>query len=224
MIEQAIKSSETTPTLEQLGTSNITWNLIPGTPPVTIEWAKFTFDATKDYYAELSSDEKWKSDDGEYPLLRGLQRLAHTYRGGIKAYLADIISTPHRENPIAAVRVQVNFNDGTTFSGVADATPAAHAKPFSLHLVAVAESKAASRAFRQAFNISKATREEIGQPAVEDDSDESIEDFQLAGIRKLAERKNIIEKDSLKLIKSKKAAWVDLTKEEARQLMKALNK
>jgi hypothetical protein len=189
------------------------------TTSIGILYTTNPFDADKDYYAELTSEERWKEGDSEYPLLRGLQRIAHKHRGGIQIYSAEIINTPSRDNPIAAVKVVVIFKDGTQFSGVADATPTAHKAPYSHHLVAVAESKAASRAFRQAFNISKATREEIGQP-----EDESVTDAQLNAIKNLSERKKINEKAALALIKSKKSSADELTKDEASTLIKALNK
>jgi len=176
------------------------------------------FDAAKDYFAELKESEK---HEGEYPLLKGLQRLAHTYRGGIRSTSSEIVRA---QTDIAAVTFTVTFNDSTTFSGAADATPAAHKKPFNLHLVAVAESKAESRALRRAFNISKVAFEEIGQVAGDPDG-EKITSAQLNGLQKVAERKGYTHLEVLKLIKQEKLGELaKLNSAQAREALKALNK
>lgn len=181
------------------------------------------FSTDIDYFEELKESEKF---DGEYPLLRGLQRLAHSHRGGIKRTHSQVFCTPARDNPIASVGFTIEFHDGTEFSGVADATPKAHKEPFSRHLVAVAESKAESRALRRAFNISKVAKEEIGDEVVGGDPENGpINDGQLSGIKKVAQRKGLKLTEVLPVAKIHDAKSLDeLTYVQAQKVLKALNK
>lgn len=182
------------------------------------------FDPSKDYFGELTDKEK---HSGEYPLLKGLQRLAHTNRGGIKGVHTAIIATPSADNKLAAVEFQVHFNDGTVFSGAADATDKAHKAPYNLHLVAVAEAKAESRALRRAFNISKVAFEEIGSASevVGDADNTPITDIQVQGIASIAKRKNLTKKDVLELVGRGELNDIkELTGAEGREAMKLVNK
>jgi len=183
------------------------------------------FDSTHDYTADLKSSETFEKDGTPCVLLRGLQRLAHANRGGVKAVYSNVLSVPARDNPIAAVTVQYEFYDGTKFSGSADATPAAHDKPYSLHLVAVAEAKAEARALRRAFNISRVSAEEVGSvPVAGGDTDgDQIKDVIIQGIKVVAKRKNISFNNVLKLVKRDVAELSELTQAEGRTLMKKLN-
>lgn len=183
------------------------------------------FDPEKNYIEELKKGEYLEKDGDKLPRLKGLQRLAHQNRGGVVAVNSDIKNTPARDNPIASVTVQYAFKDGTVFTGSADATTKAHKEPYSLHLVAVAESKAEARALRRAFNISTVAAEEIGSAPVAGNDDGPIEDVQIQGIRKVGKRKGL-ETDGLILnaIKSDAGDLTELTAQEGRDAMKALNK
>ena len=183
------------------------------------------FDPTKNYIDDLKPGEYLEKDGDKLPRLKGLQRLAHQNRGGVMAVHSDIRHTPARDNPIASVTVQYAFNDGTLFSGSADATTKAHKEPYSLHLVAVAESKAEARALRRAFNISVVAAEEIGSAPVAGNADGPIEDVQIQGIRRVGKRKGL-DTDNLILnaIKSNSSSLTDLTAQDGRDAMKALNK
>lgn len=182
------------------------------------------FDPMHDYTEDLNSNEMFERDGKQFVLLKGLQRLAHINRGGVSAVSSDIVCTPTRDNPIAAVTVQYEFRDGTLFTGSADATIAAHEKPYSLHLVAVAESKAEARALRRAFNISKVSVEEIGSPIAGGNTDDDpIRDETIQGIRVVARRKNVEMGKVLKLVGREVADLSELTQAEGRTLMKKLN-
>lgn len=178
------------------------------------------FDCKKDYFSMLKDSELY---DGEYPLLKGLQRLAHNNRGGIVEICTHIMKS---ELDIAAVTVDYVFRDGTRWSGSADATKEAHKKPYNLHLVAVAESKAESRCLRRAFNISKVTFEEIGAADVAGEPDSGpIEPHQIEAIKKVAKRKKISKIKVLELIdRSDLDDITELTAKEGREAMKAVNK
>jgi len=195
------------------------------------------FDPDKDYMAELTKDEKWDENGREYPYLRGLKRLAHQHRGGIKAIKSIPTKTPSvgltgtkGEAPdcIASCCVSYEFFDGTIFQGSADASYKAHKAPFNKHLLATAESKAEARAIRRAFNISQVAKEEMGG-SVEDEQDnrdnDPINDAQLEGIKRIAKRKKLGQKDVLSLIKLDDVGDIKkLTQAQAIKALKAVNR
>lgn len=201
------------------------------------------FDVEIDYFEKLKPSEKWTDTKSgrEYPYFKGLARLAHTYRGGVKSVRSKIIKVPsvnsstvidadgekivNAPDCIAAVTVSYEFNDGTTFEGSADASFKAHDAPFNLHLTAVAESKAASRAIRSAFMISNVAKEEIGDVSmIADDSNDPASDAQVEAIRNLAKRKKLSKADVLKMSKSDSDTIEGLTKAEATKAIKAIQR
>ena len=182
------------------------------------------FDVKTDYLSLLNKGEYLEKDGRKFPRLCGLQRLAHENRGGVSAVESHIANTPARDNPIAAVTVVYQFADGTCFAGSADATTAAHDKPYSLHLVALAESKAEARALRRAFNISAVSAEEIGNAPIAGVDNGPIEDTQVSGIKMVGKRKGFNQQEILDLIKSDAGSFEELTSEQGRELMKQLNK
>lgn len=184
------------------------------------------FDPAKDYFADLDAakGELLEKDGKRYPRLVGLQRLAHNNRGGVMFVGSVIAHTPARDNPIAAVTVTYGFKDGTSFSGSADATIAAHDKPYNLHLVALAESKAEARALRRAFNISVVSADEIGSAPIAGVDNGPIEDTQISGIKMLGKRKNFNLQETLDLLKSSVGSLEELTATQGRELMKLLNR
>ncbi len=179
----------------------------------------FVFDPKKDYFKELTDDELW---DGKYPLLRGLQRLAH--ERGIRQIESKIICVPSKESPIAAVTVLVAFKDGTVFAGSADASYKAHEAPFNKHLTALADSKAEARAYRRAFNISTASKEECGETPAGGEIDKTpIVDAQIQGIKNMSNDKKITVVEAVGLIGVDKNIE-ELTGKQARDVIRALNK
>ena len=198
------------------------------------------FDPKKDYFAELTKDEKWDENGREYPYLKGLKRLAHEHRGGIQSVRSVPVKVPSVNSTgakgeipdcIAACTVSYEFFDGTVFEGSADASYKAHKAPYNLHLLAVAEAKAEARAIRRAFNISQVSKEEIGGSTKgawgdeEDRSDEPINDTQLSGIKRIAKRKRLGQKEVLRLVKREDLDSIDkLTYAEGLKALKAVNK
>ena len=183
------------------------------------------FNPQKDYTKDLADSEMFEKDGVQCVALRGLQRLAHNNRGGVRGVQSMVNHTPARDNPIASVTVAYSFMDGTVFSGSADATPSAHKKPFSLHLVAVAEAKAEARALRRAFNICRVSAEELGSVEVAGGNTdaEPVTSQTLRGIRVVAKRKGIGPEDVLKLAGKNITDLAMLTQEQGRTLMKKLN-
>lgn len=200
--------------------------------PSDVPVAPGAFDPSKDYFADLKEDEKWSENGKEYPYLRGLKRLAHTNRGGVRAVRSTVVKVPSvgtthdKEKPdcIAAVTISYTFKDGTEFQGSADASYKAHSAPFNLHLVAIAESKAEARAIRRAFNISQVSKEEVGSNTEEDRSKEPIQDTQIAGIKSIAKRKKLSQKAVLALVKREDLERIEqLNFGEAVRALKAVN-
>lgn len=205
---------------------------------------KSDFDPTHDYFEDLKDSEKYTEKGGnrEYPYLRGLQRIAHSNRGGVKEILSHIVKAPSVDSDgedtpdcIAAVTVTYVFKDGTSFAGSADASYKAVEHPVNLHLTAVADSKAEARAIRRAFAISKVSKEEIGDAQFieyQEDSvdDKPISDQQIQGIKRVAKRKELGQADVIQLLKLKdpRAAEVndinDLNRAEAAKAMRLINK
>jgi len=183
------------------------------------------FNPSKDYVEELRKDELFEKDGIHGVLLRGLQRLAHNNRGGVLSVYSNIEHTPAIDNPIASVTVQYCFRDGTTFAGSADATTEAHKEPYSLHLVAVAESKAEARALRRAFNISRVSFEEIGSAPVAggNTDNDPITAQTIKGITVVGKRKGLEPSEILKMSGRNITDLSELTQIEGRNLMKKLS-
>lgn len=207
------------------------------------------FDPAFDYFDELLESEKYSDDKGrEYPYLKGLIRLAHKYRGGVKEVHSRIHKAPSVNSfnfveaakqdassvvnknisipdCIAAVTISYHFNDGTIFEGSADASYKAHGAPYNLHLTAVAESKAEARALRRAFAITQVSKEEIGQVDVAGDPDNGpITDAQINGLRIVAKRKGISQSQVFKMAGRADAKDIkELTSEEGRKALKKVN-
>ena len=205
------------------------------------------FDPTIDYMKEIDSEDRAEENGREYPYLRGLKKLAHAHRGGIKAVRSKIVKTPsvglsgevkgEKPDCIASATVTYEFMDGTVFEGSADASYVAHRAPFNLHLVAIAESKAEARAIRRAFNISAVAKEEMAQsPDAEAASKQEakeeeakmkgpITDVQIEGIKRLAKRKRLKQADVVsKVGRDEDATISDLTYEEGLKALKFVNK
>tara|TARA_Y100001963_G_scaffold154031_1_gene241972 strand:- start:555 stop:1184 length:630 start_codon:yes stop_codon:yes gene_type:complete len=203
-----------------------------------IETTSTDFDPNKNYMSLLSADDKYKESNREYPYLRGLKKLAHVYRGGLKSVVSKVIKVPSlaiagntKEIPdcIAAVTVGLTFNDGTYFEGSADASYKAHKAPFNKHLVATAESKAEARAIRRAFNINEVAKEEMGtqnqDEDVQPDINGPISDVQIEGIKKIAKRKKLGQKDVLALISKEEIEDISsLTRAQGIAALRAVNR
>lgn len=183
------------------------------------------FDRETNYLDTLKKGEFLEKDGKKFPRLCGLQRLAHSNRGGVKHVLVgDPQFVVGQNSTLAMARIEYHFYDGSIFSGMADASSLAHKEPYSLHLVALSESKAEARALRRAFNISAVSAEEIGSAPIAGVDNGPIEDAQISGINMLRKRKGLNEQEALDLIKSAAGSVRELDAEKGRELMKSLNK
>jgi hypothetical protein len=120
-----------------------------------------------DWQSQLNDDEIGKEDGTEFVFLKGLRRLAK-----IKGIVAEshvlgnvvILKRPDNGNEYPFVQVQytVVFQDGTTFSDVADAHTFNVQGVFSAYPTAMAATRAEARALRKALGISLVAKEELG--------------------------------------------------------------
>jgi len=113
---------------------------------------------------EIGRDEK---TGDEFPYFHGLKRLAEL-AGKTKERITHcnmdkiVKANPTYYNLIAQVVVEVEFDDGTSWTGAADAH-LGNCKDFRNHPTALAETRALGRAYRRALNIRQASYEEISE-------------------------------------------------------------
>lgn len=182
------------------------------------------FDPTVDYTSLLTTSEIKEEGGRQFVYLRGLERLAKE-RGIINAICIRLEEMRDSRGVIATY--QYGFVDGCIYQGSADATKANCEGNFGAYLTAMAESRAKARALRTAFGISMCSVEEKADIVVMEDADSSaIEDHQLQAIKFLAKQKEFANKEDVLALLSKSRPINDmreLTKEEGRELIKALN-
>jgi len=148
-----------------------------------------------DWYARLREEEIGHDDkSGEsFVYFRGLARLAEE-AGKVSEKIISNTLQPLKKsgeyyNMIAQVVVEVTFNDGTVWCGIADAHEGNCLK-YANHTSALAETRALARAYRRALNIHVVAFEETS-PVDEGVTTGKPENSQLALIRKLASKHDI---------------------------------
>lgn len=176
----------------------------------------------KDYLSELEPEEIMNKDGRVFVFLKGLERLAH--ERGIKGTMS-VVRAAAKE--YAAVTYAYTFADGDsliTFEGSADACPENCNEGFDRYLVAIAESRAKSRALRTAFNITACSVEELG-PTITSSEPEPAKDHQLHNIKHLMKEKDIGLERVAAILKRKNLKDIkDISREEAIMLIGKLNK
>lgn len=149
-----------------------------------------------EWYKRLREDEIGRDEkSGEsFVYFRGLARLVE--EAGkisekiISNSLQPIIKSDNKYyNMIAQVVVEVGFDDGTVWCGIADAHDGNCLK-YANHTSALAETRALARAYRRALNIHVVAFEETS-PVAEGVLTGKPENSQLSLIRKLASKYNI---------------------------------
>lgn len=177
------------------------------------------FDINHNYVEDLKKNEIYEKDGDQFVYLRGLKRLAA--ERGIKRTSSKVVQAPAVEHPVAVVTYGYEFEDGVYYEASADAHQKNTKPEMAIYLTAIAESRAAARALRDAFNISLCSVEEIG--SVESRDNDPIDDMQVQGIKVLAKRKGLNSSEILGLIGKNDVSLEDLTKAEGREIMKKLN-
>ena len=108
--------------------------------------------------------------EGKYPFVKGLRRVAEEIIGPVIGGLARTVQCPSQSNGyIATVEYEIVIWDKCQstqkqFNSTADASPQNCKYPFSLHLSAMAETRAEARALRKLLCISVASAEEVSIP------------------------------------------------------------
>lgn len=120
-----------------------------------------------DWQSQLNSNEKGKDGDTEFVYIKGLRRLAKLK--GIKRerhpIMSCVVLKRHDtgvEYPLCQVSYEVEFNDGTIYSDVADAHTYNVDGVFSGFPTAMAATRAEARALRKALGITLVAKEELG--------------------------------------------------------------
>ena len=97
----------------------------------------------------------------QYVLYQGLLDEAHAR--GLKGIDTDLTQIPTPENGnVAVVKAMVEMEDGRTFSGIGDASPANVGRGIVPHIIRMAETRAKARALRDAVNVGSTSLEELG--------------------------------------------------------------
>lgn len=154
---------------------------------------------------KLRSDEM----EGKNPRVEGLRRVSEEVLGDIIEEGCDLVASPTIDNEMrASVKAWVVFrdNEGTTkrFEALADAYQGNCTSVFVFYLVAMADTRAKGRCYRNALKLKKVLAAEEIDPALAacqgEDNKQPIDPTQITGIRVVAERLGIsIEKHLIAL-------------------------
>lgn len=95
-----------------------------------------------------------------YILFAGLLAMAHEQ--GLKEVREEIVQIPSEENGnLAVTKATVLTEDGRSFSGIGDASPASVGKNIAVHVLRMSSTRAKARAFRDLCNVGEAALEEL---------------------------------------------------------------
>lgn len=124
-------------------------------------------DVAVSWQDQLQDDEIGRDGDTEFVYLKGLQRLAKL-KGIVKESYPFINVTVMKHHqtgfdyPYVQASYEVEFEDGTVFSDIADAHTYNLQGVFSAYATAMAGNRAQARALRKALGISMVAKEELG--------------------------------------------------------------
>jgi len=145
--------------------------------------------------------------DGQNPRVEGLRRIAGLILGEMIEEGCDLVCSPTSENGFrAAVKawgIFMNRNTGITkrFEALADAHPENCIEDYATYLVAMADTRAKGRMFRNALCLKRVVSAEEISKTVANSSDVqsggSIHTSQITMIRMMATRNNFIISDVL---------------------------
>ena len=185
-----------------------------------------------DWQSQLLDDEVGKDGKTEFVFIKGLRRLAKL-KGVVKERQifgnTIVLNKPDgTQYPFVQMGYEVEFEDGSVWSDVADAHTYNVDKFFSIYPTAMAATRAEARTLRKALGINMVSKEELGGT---DDSvgamSNEITTAQERVIKKLCKDKGIDNlMDALKLCTTREGVvdLSELTFAEAKAGIKALNK
>lgn len=106
----------------------------------------------------------------QFALYAGLLDLAHD--AGLKSIITTLVQAPtEANNRVAICTATVQMENGRIFTGIGDAAPNNVAPAMQTCLLRMAETRAKSRALRDAVNIGVAAAEELGPDTGGEESD-----------------------------------------------------
>ena len=136
---------------------------------------------------------------------------------GIKEIDTNLIQAPNADNgQLAIVKAKVVMEDGTSWSGLGDASPGSVNKMIAAHIVRMAETRAIGRALRFMLGLNTLA-DEIYQP-------ELITAEQVTSIAGLIKSKGLSKEEASELFTSitGKGSLADATKDEANLYLQTL--
>lgn len=97
--------------------------------------------------ARFSTDKVVKLQGKEYVLFEGLLEVAHAHCD-LKGIATTVLQMPTKDDPTCMIQAVVTTGDGSTFTGIGDASPANVNKMIIPHIPRMAETRAIARALR----------------------------------------------------------------------------
>lgn len=122
----------------------------------------------------------------QFALYAGLLDLAHD--NGLKSIITTLVQIPTQDNGNTAIASATVCMEGDkVFTGIGDASPKNVAPAMQTCLIRMAETRAKSRALRDAVNIGVAAVEELGQDGAGADEDNKYVETQRPPSRNYAQ-------------------------------------
>lgn len=97
--------------------------------------------------SRFSTDKVVRLQGKDYVLFEGLLEVAHAHCN-LKTISTNLIQLPTQESPFCIVQATVTTENGESFQGIGDASPANVNKMIVPHLIRMAETRAVARALR----------------------------------------------------------------------------
>lgn len=183
---------------------------------------RYTKEWQKDVLALLDKDELIEN----YPSTDGLSRLTRLIFGEYSSYI-DVAKAPTHGDRSATVVVRVIIDNNTmsTYSGAADVYEFNTKSPYNKHPVATAETKALGRALKKLLGLKVHTHEEM----MDDEfSYEKLSEQQVRAVENLAKKLNVelepfLQENAGVSLEVFKGGNSGLSKEQGLQLLNKLN-
>lgn len=150
----------------------------------------------------------------DFVLFSGLLDEAHNR--GLRGIDTELVQVPEeKNNNVAIVKATIEMEDGRTFGGIGDASPANVSRNIVPHIIRMAETRAKARGLRDAINVGMTALEELS------DGDEGPGQAQAQAPAKAAHGPNETEVPRVEEIKN---ATDPVTEEQVAQIMSLADK
>ena len=147
--------------------------------------------------SKLTQEEKINDDKGNsWPKTSGLRRLVYEYLGEIQESISKVIEVPNESNGWTAVVehcLVVHFYDDSkrVFQGVGDSSKSNTDPVYRQYPTAIASTRAAGRAYKDALSINTTVIEELSRVADMDAENELLTSTQKAALTMMCKKLNI---------------------------------